>query len=165
MSLVQAILTNDFIIMGADTRAIHTNKDTVDNHNKMIRLNDSIVFGCTGGMDANYKLFLNYCEYSDTEGLIPSNISHNISYNDFVNIISVRFLKMYALKHRPNNPIPFEIMSMICGYNGKCFEATIFNIDDTINPIVKKVPPMNFPYKGVNAGRPVVVKHFCNTTT
>lgn len=152
MSLVQAIITNKFVIMSADTRGNGDNDYKIEGFNKMVRVNRQIVFGCTGGIKDNYLLFDGFCKYSDKNGLTPNEEECDISYNEFVAIITKRFRRMYELKHRKENPIPYEIMSVVAGFNGNTFEATTFNIDSS-NGIDKAVQPINFPYKGVSAGK------------
>lgn len=152
MSLVQGIITDDFALVGAETCATKQNGTTIDGFNKMIKLNKSIIFGCTGGIKDNFQLFQGFCNYSDESGLVPINTEFIISYNEFVNIISRRFIKMCRLKHNTNNPVSYEIISMICGYNGKEFEITSFNTNSQ-EQIIKATKPVDFPYKGANAGK------------
>lgn len=153
MSLVQTVITENFILVGAETRAIKPDGSFLDTVNKMIKVNNTIIFGCTGGLIDNYKLFHDFCDYSNENGLIPLQEKINITYKEFVEVISERFLDMYEKKHQAQNSIPYEIMSIICGYNGNEFEAVLFNIDaDPNDCIIKTHKPLNFPYKGVNAG-------------
>lgn len=56
MSLVQAVITKKYLLLGADQRAIK--KDIIkENCNKIIKINDEIMFGCTGGVIDNSILF------------------------------------------------------------------------------------------------------------
>ena len=151
MSLVQAIVANDFILMGAETRGIKPDGSHIEGFHKMVRVNKQIIFGCTGGVDDNLKLFNGFCKYSETDGFLPLDESLDISYNEFISVISQRLDVMYQMKHRENNPIPFEIMSIVCGYNGNTFEASVLNVDS--KGIIKVFPPKNDPYRGISAGK------------
>lgn len=154
MSLVQTIITDDFVLMASETRGIFTDGKYATGVNKVIKLNDQIIFGCTGGSHDNYQLFNGFCSYSPDEGLLPIHTECNLTYSDFVEIITERFNKMYIAKHRSTNKIPYEIMSVICGYNKDHFEATMFNIDGKkkSDSVCKVLKAPNFPYKGINAG-------------
>ncbi len=154
MRLVQSVLTDKFILMASETRGIKPDSTIVNNVNKMIKVNNQIVFGCTGGIKDNYILFKEFCDYSEEYGLIPLKDGIDISYNNFVKIISNRFMEMYKLRYRSQNPIPYAIISIVSGYNGYCLETTVFNMEaDKDNCIIKVVKPSNFPYKGVSAGQ------------
>lgn len=156
MSLVQAIITEKFILVGADNRGIHPDGRIIETCNKLIKLNNNIIFGCTGGILDNFKLFDGYCYYSDKCGLSNSEDKFNISYNDFVDTISERFNIMLNEQRERKAVHKYEICSMICGYNGKEFEATTFSIGSKYNypdGIIKVTKAINFPYKGVSAGK------------
>lgn len=153
MSLVQAVIAENFVLVGAETRGVNYDGTFIETVNKLIKVNNNIILGCTGGIMDNYTLFSDFCDYTDIHGLIPLQEEIKINYNEFVDIISKRFLVMYERKHNVQNAIPYEIMSIICGYNGSEFEAVLFNIDANINNCIMKIhKPLNFPYKGINAG-------------
>ncbi len=157
MSLVQAIISKDFILVGADKRGNYSDGSKLDNCNKIIKLNNGIIFACTGGILDNFKLFDGYCDHSDLLGLINSENEFNISYNDFVIEIANRFHKMYQKHIDSTNDIQYDIGSIICGHNGKEFEVTVFSLggkDESQNGIHKATKPVNFPYKGVSIGEP-----------
>lgn len=155
MSLVQAILTDNFVLVGADKRGIQ-GKYINENCNKLIQLNKQIIFGCTGGVLDNSKLFEGYCSFSEEYGLI--NIGEDfegITYNEFVNIITVKYNKMKEVQENISNKIVYDICSLVCGYNGTQFEITSFVLNDNINEvngITKIVKADSFPYKAASAG-------------
>lgn len=153
MSLVQTVITENFILVGSETRGIKADGSFIETVNKVIKVNNTIIFGCTGGVIDNYTLFDDFCDYSDENGLIPLKEEVKITYEDFVEFISKRFLAMYEKKHNNKNSVPYEIMSMICGYNGKEFEVVLLNINENIDNCIMKIhKPLNFPYKGISAG-------------
>lgn len=156
MSLVQAIITEDFLLVGADKRAVRHDGTTTENNNKLIKLNSNIIFGCTGGAMDNFKLFNGYCYYSDTIGFVNSDEQFDISYNDFADIISNRFQTMYNEHIDKNHNGHYEICSLVCGYNGNEFEVSLFTMGSTESipdGIMKVTKSKTFPYKGVNAGK------------
>lgn len=157
MSLVQIIISKNFVLASADKRGNHPNGSKTDNCNKLIKVNNEIIFACTGGILDNFKLFDGYCYYSDSFGLINSDKTFDISYNDFVEEISRRFELMLQEHTDITNKTQYDIGSVVCGYNGKEFEVTIFSIggmDASQNGIHKVTKLLNFPYKGVSIGLP-----------
>lgn len=59
-----------------------------------------------------------------------------------------------AFEHR-NDSIPYTLGSIICGFNGKEFEATLFNLnsyENDLNCIMKVTKTKSFPYKGIAYG-------------
>lgn len=157
MSLVQVIITENYVLVGADKRGIMDQTNEIyENCNKLIKLNKEIIFACTGGVLDNFKLFDGFCYYSDGCGLINSNKIFNISYNNFVNIIKEKFEIMCNEHNDKNNHISYDIGSVICGYNGKEFETTTFSLGSKYgipNGIIKTCKSNNFPYKGVSVGK------------
>lgn len=156
MSLVQAVLTKNFILVASDTRALKPDDTIIENHNKIIKLNKEIIFGCTGGTLDNYNLFYGFCDYSEKNGFSKLNKEIKISYNDFVKSISDKFTKLKSIHDDINNTTKYTILSIICGYNGFDFEATLFSL--TQNPeisngifVVKRYH--DFPYKCITAGK------------
>lgn len=163
MSLVQTIITENFVLVGADKRGIEESGNEMhENCNKLIKLNNQIIFGCTGGLLDNYKLFEEFCNYDDELGLIKSKSNFDLTYNDFIQIVESKFEDMLILHNRKGNNITYDINSVVSGYNGHEFEATCFTIGSEFgipDGIVKVQKANNFPYKGVNAGR---IEHMHN---
>ncbi len=161
MSLVQAIITKDFILVGADKRGIHPRRGILNNCNKLIKLNNGIIFGCTGGVFDNFKLFDGYCYYSEELGFVNSEDTFDISYNDFVDVLSNRFSVLYQEHINEKTPKHYDIGSIVCGFNGSQFEVTTFNlggVSGVIDGIDKVTKAHDFPYKGISSGKPIHIK-------
>lgn len=155
MSLVQCVLTKKFIITAADMRAVKPNGDTIEYFNKLIKLNNQIIFGCTGNAIDNYNLFSEFCNYSDEHGLIKLNNEISLSYNEFVVLIKEKFKKMQKIHNDIANEIKYEIMSIVCGYNGSEFESTLFSltsIPGEDNGVIIGKCSNNMPYRCISAG-------------
>lgn len=166
MSLVQCVLTPKFIIAASETRATKPDGNVIDNFNKLIKLNDQIIFGCTGNTIDNYNLFYGFCDYSDESGLVKLDKEINISYNDFVTLIMKNFKKMEKIHNDVSNNIKYEIMSIVCGYNGNEFEATLFSltsIPGENSGIVIGKCSNNMPYRCINAGKYIHLNEFEKT--
>ena len=154
MSLVIAVATDTFLLFGADTRG-QISQITSETQNKLIKLNKNIIFGCTGGILDNFKFFDGFCYYSSKYGLLKSEISFdNLSYNEFIDIMTERFSSFYNEHLDKNNPITYDIGCIIGGHNGEKFELTVFSIGSKYNQdgIYKFHKPANFPYRGVAMG-------------
>lgn len=156
MSLVQAIITENFVLVGADKKGIRLDGTIFCDFNKIIKLNKNIIIGCTGIVSDVLRLFEGYCNYSEEKGLFYSNNDIDISYNEFVNIINHRF-KIIQKDHNSNNSTrKYNIGCLICGYNNTEFEYTTYNLggsNGSPEGIFKATKAPNFPYKGVNEGK------------
>lgn len=143
MSLVQAIVTEDFALVCGDTRSVNLDGSSrKDTYNKVIRLNKNIIFGVTGDVKDNFKLFDGFCYLHSIYGFVNSEQNfEDLSYNEFINVISNRFTLMSDEHNSNENNVRYNIKSMIAGYNGKCFEVTCFLLvnDNTVSPCVRKL--------------------------
>lgn len=80
----------------------------------------------------------------------------DISYNDFVDVVSNKFTTMYKEHVDTNIKKHYDITSIICGFNGVEFEATVLSLGsiyDVPDGIIKVHKSTDFPYKGVTAGK------------
>lgn len=160
MSLVICTITDTFALMGAEKRGI-LGDIIKENVNKLIKVNKNIIFGCTGGIKDNYTLFDEFCGYSDDCGLYNLESPIDISYHDFIDLISRRFSYMQNIHNDMSNPRKYNIQSLVCGFNGNCFEITCFNLTEDVSipqGIVKAVKAPDFPYKGAVAGKPMHIE-------
>lgn len=156
MSLVQAVVTEKFIIVAGETRGIKPDRKIIDNCNKLVKLNNQIIFGCTGGLKDNYELFEGFCSYSNEKGLTKLNDDIFISYKEFIYIITKKFSELKIIHDDKTNPKSYEIMSIVCGYNGNKFEGTTFSLshnDNQPDGIFVSKRKWDFPYKCINAGK------------
>lgn len=155
MSLIQAVITNDFILLGADKRGIKPNGEIMENCNKLIKLNNNIIFGCTGGVMDNFKLFNGFCCYSEEFGFYNTEQTFTLSYNNFIEIISENFQSLYYEYMTSQTKKQYDICSAVCGFNGEKFEVTIFTLGsqyDVPIGITKVHKPDDFPHRGVILG-------------
>lgn len=157
MSLIQVVITDNFILAGADTRSVRCDNNAVisEKINKLIKLNKGIIFGCTGGVLDNYELFYEFCSYDSVVGYSNLPYEFSLSYNEFVEIISKRFEIMKCEHNDEKADKKYDIGAVIAGHNGTQFEATCFNLGGRHGQpdgIVKVKKAIDFPYKGVNLG-------------
>lgn len=131
MSLLQAIITDNYAMLCSDTKAYKLNGEYTDHSVKIARISDTVMFGCTGKVQDNYTLFSEYC---DCDGIkyIPKYISDDISYNEVIEYLTIQYDNM---EEQFQSGTPYEICSMVCGYNEDLddFEVTIFALHTNHN--------------------------------
>lgn len=163
MSLVQTVITKDFILMGADTREIPDgSNEALDHYNRILKINDGILVGITGDVNDNLKLFDGFCQLDPTEGFKNSDEAVTMSYSDFVQALKERFETIKQEHEAEDNPKKYNISSVVCGYNGEELEATCFVIDalDRLVPnALTKTCLNDKPYHGISCGR---MEHYIN---
>lgn len=154
MSIIQAVITEKECIISGDSRLSNIKDNTyMPGFNKIIKLNNQILFGITGEPTSSLKLFEGYCYMHTTKGFINSENIFNISYTNFVDIISDRYKVMYK-EHKSGDNI-YEINDIICGFNGEEFEMTAIILGSTFDfpdGIFKIHKPKDFPYKAATLG-------------
>lgn len=154
MSIIQAVITNEYAIIAGDRRAVIEKEGKILNHfNKIIKLNNQVMFGCTGGTLDNFQLFDGYCYYNTRNGYENTDHDINITYNEFIETITARFNEMYNL--HINGSKRYDLGSIVCGFNGCEFEITALSIGSRLGSpdgIFKAHKAQNFPYKIATAG-------------
>ena len=153
MSIIQAVITNKNCIISGDSRITNIqNKTYSSGYNKILKLNNQIMFGITGNPLDSFQLFEGYCYYTN-KGFQNINETVNLSYNDFICIITNKFEKMY---NEYNNHLKqYDLGDIICGFNGKEFEIVLLGIGSRYglpNGIIKAHKSKDFPYKAAIAG-------------
>lgn len=161
MSLVQAVITKKYLLLGADQRAIK--KDIIkENCNKIIKINDEIMFGCTGGAIDNSILFEGFCGYNEDIGYYNLDKSYNdLTYKEFVSIIRNQYNQMYSEHKNTSNLTKYHINSIVCGYNNSDFEITTFSMNTSYTSDGIRVAKRNIslPFFCISLGDE---KHFKN---
>jgi hypothetical protein len=154
MSIIQAVITDKICVISGDSRITNIqNGAYFSNFNKIIKLNNQIMFGVSGNPLDSFKLFEGYCRYHMKKGFQNTDDSIDILYNDFVNIISNKFSEMYD-EHKTNKK-RYNIEDIICGFNGNEFEIITLSLGSIIglpDGMVKVHKKKDFPYKTVIAG-------------
>lgn len=130
MSLVQAIISNSFILMCADKRITFNSGEISDDFIKIFKLNNNILIGITGNTEDNQKLFRDYIKVN-VEKMQLEICNNNISYDEFNSIISKRFEKL-------NKIATFNVYSMICGWNGVQFVGKTFYTSTGMTDVIPK---------------------------
>ena len=70
MSLVQFVLTHDFILVGGDRRGTNIERKVVsENFNKVLKINN-IIIGSSGKAQDSHIFLDKYCDFSRDNGLL-----------------------------------------------------------------------------------------------
>ena len=126
MSLVQTIITDDYAMLCSDTKAYTLEGTHVDNSTKVVKISDTVMFGCTGKVSDNYELFGEYCE-CDGIRYTPKHFESPISYDEVMNHLLMKYENM---QDKFDAGTPYEVCSVVCGYNEFVddFEISIFSL-------------------------------------
>lgn len=108
MSLVQAYIYKDFIVVGGDGRVIFDTHIS-ESYKKVYKLNDTTIIGMAGSIGGNACLFGDYIN----EDFSLSNLCHNSSYNDIINHLTKVYTQNRVLLDEKG------IISIVCGWDGQ----------------------------------------------
>jgi len=132
MSLVQFTLTHNYILVGGDTRASDANANVIsENYNKVIKIGTGIIIGCSGNAYDAYLLLSDYCDYSQEYG-ITCKKDINSSYLDIIDVLNSKFAEMSHIHIKNKNDRYFDFTIVVCGFNGKEFEATQYCLSNDL---------------------------------
>lgn len=148
MSLVQAFIYKDFIIVGGEQRAIF-NTHISENYVKVFKLNSTTIVGFTGSISGNALLFGDYIN----EDFSLSELC-NSSYNEIENHLSEKFHQNISFLEEVG------IHSIVCGWDGiKMTGKAFFTNDPITNGIFDITPESLDQLRIVNCGEP---QHYNN---
>lgn len=129
MSLVQFVLSNNFILVCGDNKAIDEEHNfSSESCNKVIKINKNIIIGCSGNLRDCHELLSKHCDLSITNGISVKSDKCSLSYHEFISGI----LRQYEFmeKIHINNFISkkYNFTDVICGFNGREFVANVFSL-------------------------------------
>lgn len=133
MSLVQAYIYKDFILVGGEGRAVF-NSHVSETYKKVYKLNNTTIIGMAGSIGGNACLFGDYIN----EDFSLSDLCHKSSYNDVINHLTEVYSKNRSFLDEKG------IVSIVCGWDGnkmtgKSFFTKTGNPDiDGINDLTPK---------------------------
>lgn len=133
MSLVQFVLTHNFILVGGDTRGTDINQNVVsETHNKVMKINPNIIIACSGIAQDSHLFLSDYCTFSREYGLhLKDGIA--LKYQDIISALNKRFDEMYQIHFDIKNKILYNFTVIVCGFDGKEFIAMQYSISDNLD--------------------------------
>lgn len=149
MSLIQAYITRNFILVGGDTRG--TNGDIVVSNDvkKVFKINKNIIIGMSGKVNGNCILFKDIIEFTDNKFKLKDVNFDQLTYKEFTSKINESYYN--------NNDYLQEnsIHSIVCGYNGERLMATTYitkDANENFNKPVEIFPLNETDVRVINCG-------------
>ena len=138
MSLVQAYISENFILMCGEQRAILSDGTVNENFKKVFKLKDTTIIGITGTIEANIVLFQSYLHI---DGNVLEVSKNNHTYNEVVlNILNSYLNNKYYIDKK-------GVHSLVCGWDGeKMTGITIFTNDN--DPSMRPINILTPEYPG-----------------
>lgn len=150
MSLVQAFIHRDFILVCGEQRAVLDNGIVLENFVKVRKISATTIIGMTGTIQGNAKLFSEYI----TELFELKNSKCTQTFNEIDAHLLESFEQNYDFLQL--NPIH----SFICGWDGtKMTGHTFFTKDPAIQPINDLSPLFDGHVRYVSCG---LDQHYIN---
>lgn len=132
MSLVQAFIYKDFILVCVEQKAILENEIILENFVKVRKINATTIIGMTGTIQGNAKLFSEYIN----ELFELKNPNCVQTYNEINEHVLMNLKENY--EYLLENPIH----SFICGWNGNKMTGQTFFINDPNIPPINDISPL-----------------------
>lgn len=117
MSLVQAVICDQFVFVGGEQQLNLSGGGVLHNFRKIFKLNENVIIGLSGSMDDNYYLFQDYLTIDfELKGDCPDSLE------EVYDRVTARYREMTEQGE-------CDVFSLVCGWNGGGFEAKTFFID------------------------------------
>lgn len=117
MSLVQAVICDEFAFVAGEQQLKLNSGAVLHNFRKIFKLNENVMIGLSGSMDDNYYLFQDYLTIDfELKGDCPDSLE------DVFGKVTARYQEMTEQGE-------CDVFSLVCGWNGSGFEAKTFFIN------------------------------------
>lgn len=140
MSLVQAYITQNFILAGGDTRATLNDGVIIDNFKKIYKLNDTTIVGAAGSIAGNDILFRDYIINSEA-----TEICKRMTYSE----IEADLLARLCFDKRITE---YGINSFVCGWDGSQMVGRLFSASKESGVSSKMAIPEDNGFKIISCG-------------
>lgn len=129
MSLVQAVLCDQFALVCGEQQANLDNGGVLHNFKKVFKLNENVIIGLSGVIEDNYYLFQDYLNMDFT---MKEDCSDSLS--DVFEKVAARHQEMTAQGE-------CDVFSLVCGWNGSGFEGKTFFVDSSGDSSITEAKP------------------------
>ena len=117
MSLVQAVICDEFAFVAGEQQLKLNSGAVLHNFRKIFKLNENVIIGLSGSMDDNYYLFQDYLTIDfEQKGDCPDSLA------EVYEKVGARYREMTEQGE-------CDVFSLVCGWNGSGFEARTFFIN------------------------------------
>lgn len=120
MSLVQAAICDQFVLVCGEQKLNLTSGGVLHNFRKVFKINDNVIIGLSGAIDDNYYLFQDYINPDFT---LKEDCPD--SMEEVFDRVTARYQEMMAEGE-------CDAFSLVCGWNGLGFEGKTFYIDSVL---------------------------------
>lgn len=131
MSLVQAAICDQFVLVCGEQQLNLTSGGVLHNFRKIFKLNENVIIGLSGSIDDNYYLFQDYLtiDFALKEGCRDS-------LGEVFDQVAARYQEMEAQGE-------CDVFSLVCGWNGFGFEGKTFflNSDPAVRNRIDDIMP------------------------
>lgn len=117
MSLVQAVICEQFALVCGEQQANLDNGGVLHNFKKVFKLNEHVIIGLSGVIEDNYYLFQDYL-----------NMDFTVK-EDCMDSLEEVFQKVSARHREMADQGECDVFSLVCGWNGSGFEGKSFFVD------------------------------------
>lgn len=131
MSLVQAVVCDQFVLVCGEQQLNLSNGGVLHNFRKIFKVNEQVIIGLSGAIEDNYYLFQDYLNVDFT---LKEDCSDSLE--DVFNKVAVRYREMTEQGE-------CDVFSLVCGWNGSGFEAKTYFISSGCaeNNLITDVKP------------------------
>lgn len=145
MSLVQAYIYKNFILVGGDQLAILSNGQVIDNFVKVRKINNNVIIGMSGTIEGNATLF----SYFVNNDLTIKEKNLALTYEDIIRITHKSYFENndFLQKH--------SVHSVVCGWDGYKFTGYSYftkDNDKSMNRPIDLTPDSDSQVKIINCG-------------
>ena len=117
MSLVQAVICDEFVFVAGEQQLKLNSGAVLHNFRKVFKLNDNVIIGLSGSMDDNYYLFQDYLTIDfELKEDCPDSLE------DVFDKVTARYREMTEQGE-------CDVFSLVCGWNGVTFEAKTYYVN------------------------------------
>ena len=117
MSLVQAVLCDQFAFVAGEQQLNLSSGGVLHNFRKIFKVNENVIIGLSGVIEDNYYLFQDYLNVDFT---LKGNCTDSL--REVFDRVTARYGEMTSQGE-------CDVFSLVCGWNGTGFEAKTFFIN------------------------------------
>ena len=129
MSLVQAVICEQFALVCGEQQANLDNGGVLHNFKKVFKLNECVIIGLSGVIEDNYYLFQDYLNMDFT---VKEDCADSLE--EVFKTVSARHREMAEQGE-------CDVFSLVCGWNGSGFEGKSFFVDSAGNSSITDAKP------------------------
>lgn len=120
MSLVQAVICEDFAFVAGEQQLNLSSGGVLHNFRKIFKVNENVIIGLSGTIEDNYYLFQDYLNVDFTlkEGCQDS--------------LAEVFDKVAGRHREMTEQGECDVFSLVCGWNGVSFEAKTYFVNSYV---------------------------------